>query len=248
MRYFLEIAYRGTAYNGWQVQDNTDKTVQGFLNRALKNTLRHEVETVAGGRTDAGVHCKRQFVHFDVPDVLDSNAFLYKVNRCLPEDIYVSDLLAVQPTAHARFDAVSRSYEYHISLAKNPFLEGLAVRYWFPLDIDLMNETAAKLFQYNDFEAFSRTHTDVKTFLCDIYRAEWIRQGNDLVFYIRANRFLRGMVRTIVGTLLEVGRGKLSTEDFEAIIQSKKRTSAGKSAPPQGLFLTDVSYPTAVFV
>ncbi|MFY7789047.1 MAG: tRNA pseudouridine(38-40) synthase TruA [Thermoflexibacteraceae bacterium] len=248
MRYFLDIAYRGTAYNGWQVQENTTQTVQGFLNRALRNTLREETETVAGGRTDAGVHCKRQFVHFDTAYTLDRNAFLYKLNRCLPEDIYVSDVLPVQPTAHARFDALSRSYEYHISLEKNPFLEGLAVRYWFPLDIDLMNETAAKLFLYNDFEAFSKTHTDVKTFLCDIYRAEWIRQGNDLVFYIRANRFLRGMVRTLVGTLLEVGRGKLTTEGFEAIIQSKKRTAAGKSAPPQGLFLTDVSYPTTVFL
>jgi tRNA pseudouridine38-40 synthase len=247
MRYFIEIAYKGTNYAGWQEQQNAQNTVQGLLNRALTHTLRQPVESLAGGRTDAGVHCRSQFVHFDSEKIADTAHFLFKVNRCLPDDIWVSKIWEVAAEAHARFDALSRSYEYHISLEKNPFAEGLMLRYWQRLDVEAMNEAAKLLFQYTDFECFSKVKTDVKNFDCHIYRAEWVQQGHELIFYIRANRFLRGMVRAIVGTLLEVGRGKATKADFEQVILSKRRTAAGRNVPPQGLFLTEVAYPKEIF-
>jgi tRNA pseudouridine38-40 synthase len=247
MRYFLEIAYRGTLYAGWQVQKNAKNTVQGLLHQALGYVLGQETETTAGGRTDAGVHCKSQFVHFDSEIVIDKEKFLFKLNRCLPEDIWVSKLWQVKNTSHARFDALSRSYEYHISLEKNPFAQGLMLRYWQKLDITAMNEAANILLQHTDFECFSKVNTDVKTFQCQIYKAVWEQEANNLVFYITANRFLRGMVRAIVGTLLDVGRCKTSLADFEQIILSKKRTAAGRNVPPDGLFLVAVRYPEVVY-
>lgn len=278
MRYFAEISYRGTHYNGWQIQENTANTVQGFINKALGFLLHHEVETFAGGRTDAGVHCKSQFIHFETPIVLTETKFeitqeitsetitqtineitpnitiykhdfLHKLNRILPDDIYVKNIIEVKPTAHARFDATSRAYEYHISLEKNPFAEGLMLRHWHKLDVDLMNEAAKLLTQYTDFECFSKVKTDVKTFNCQIYRAEWIKNNDNtmLIFHIKANRFLRGMVRAIVGTLIDVGRGKTTQQDFENIILSKKRTQAGRNVSPQGLFLTEIAYPDVIF-
>jgi tRNA pseudouridine38-40 synthase len=274
MRYFAEISYRGTHYNGWQIQENTANTVQNLINKALGFLLRHEVETFAGGRTDAGVHCKSQFIHFETPIILTETKFeitqvipetinettlnitiykhdfLHKLNRILPDDIYVKNIIKVKPNAHARFDAISRAYEYHISLEKNPFAEGLMLRHWHKLDVHLMNEAAKLLTQYSDFECFSKVKTDVKTFNCNIYRAEWIKNddNNMLIFHIKANRFLRGMVRAIVGTLIDVGRGKTTQEGFENIILSKKRTQAGRNVSPQGLFLTEIAYPKTIFL
>ncbi len=248
MRYFLEIAYRGTNYAGWQVQINAENTVQGLLNKALGYLRRQATETIAGGRTDAGVHCRSQFVHFDSEEIANPQQFLFKLNRCLPDDIWVKQLRQVHPQTHARFDALSRSYEYHIGLEKNPFAEGLVLRYWQQLDVEAMNQAAKLLLQYTDFECFSKVHTDVKTFDCKIEQAEWQLQGKNLIFYIKANRFLRGMVRAIVGSLLDVGRGKTNQTDFENIILSKKRTSAGRNVSPAGLFLTEVAYPESIWV
>jgi tRNA pseudouridine38-40 synthase len=248
MKYFAEISYRGTQYNGWQIQQNTEQTVQGFINKALQLVLREDIETLAGGRTDAGVHCLSQFIEFESKEITDKEYFLYKINCILPEDIYLKDIFLVKPEAHARFDALSRSYAYHIGLEKNPFAEGLQLRYWHHLDIDLMNEAAKLLLIYQDFECFSKVKTDVKTFNCTIYRAEWKKEDKTLIFYIQANRFLRGMVRAIVGTLLDVGRKKITKQDFENIILSKKRTQAGRNVPPEGLFLTEIAYPKDIFL
>lgn len=242
MKYFLEIAYKGTRYHGWQLQENAH-SVQAELNQALKYTLRQEVETIGSGRTDTGVHCKQQFVHFEVEALTDIPKILYQLNKCLPEDIYVHQIREVHSEAHARFDALSRSYEYHITQVKDPFSLGLAYFYPQPLAIHAMNEAAKALFNYEDFEAFSKVKTDVKHFRCNIYRADWEVVGKHLIFHIKANRFLRGMVRTIVGTLLDVGRGQQPIESFEKIIQTKTRRQAGRAVPPQGLYLTAVEYP-----
>jgi tRNA pseudouridine38-40 synthase len=243
MRYFIEIAYRGTNYHGWQIQNNSPNTVQGLLNKALLYTLGHETDTIAGGRTDAGVHCKSQYLHFDTEKVIDKQVFLQKINRILPPDIHVKDILQVANDFHARFSALTRSYEYHICIGKNPFIEGLALLYWQQPTITLMNEAAKILLQHTDFECFSKVKTEVNNFNCTIHRAEWILNNQELVFYITANRFLRGMVRAIVGTLLDVGNKKTSLQEFENIILSKKRAAAGKNVAPEGLFLVEIAYP-----
>lgn len=246
MRFFIEIAYRGTNYNGWQIQTNTPNTVQGFLNKALLYVLGEETETLAGGRTDAGVHCKSQYAHFDTEKEIVAQHFLHKINRILPDDIFVKDIKIVPLDFHARFSALNRSYEYYLNLEKNPFAEGLMLRYWHKLDVEYMNEACKILLQHTDFECFSKTKTDVNNFNCTITRAEWIAEGTNLIFHVTANRFLRGMVRATVGTLLEVGRRKISLQDFENIILSKKRTEAGRNVPPQGLFLVNVGYPEGI--
>jgi len=240
-RYFLELAYNGTHYHGWQIQANAH-TVQAELNRALEVLLRHSVDTLGSGRTDTGVHATQQFVHLDTAAHLPGS-FLHSLNALLPTDISANGLFAVAQHAHARFDAVSRSYEYRICHEKNPFLQKMCYRYRTRPDIARMNEAARLLLHYTDFECFSKVKTDVSNFRCTITEAFWRYEGAMLVFHITANRFLRGMVRAIVGTLLEVGEGKMTPETFENVILSKDRQQAGCAVPPEGLFLTRVAYP-----
>lgn len=251
MRYFLEIAYNGKAYHGWQVQPNAI-SVQEVLERSLTLYLRQEVVVVAAGRTDTGVHAKQMWVHFDILANLDldcpNSNFIYRLNKLLPLDIVAFQCLKVPQTAHARFDAVSRSYEYHIDLYKNPFSQGAAYLFTQFLDIDQMNQASEVLLEHSDFKCFSKSKTDVKTYNCDIKKAYWIKEGDSrLVFYITANRFLRNMVRAIVGTLIEIGLGKFPVSHIHTVIESKDRSVAGYSVPAHGLYLTEVSYLDAIF-
>ncbi|MTG98127.1 tRNA pseudouridine(38-40) synthase TruA [Myroides sp. BIT-d1] len=243
MRYFLEFSYNGTHYHGWQLQPNA-KTVQETLTRAISTLLRTPIELIGAGRTDAGVHAKQMFAHFDYEADFDKNSLIQKMNSFLPEDIVVYNIHPVDDQAHARFDATARTYEYHIHLYKDAFCNSQSFYHFKPLNVDLMNEAAKVLFEYEDFECFSKTHTDVFTFNCTIYQAEWkLIDHNRLVFTISANRFLRNMVRAIVGTMVNVGLEKITVNDVRKIIESKNRGQAGFSVPGKGLFLTKVSYP-----
>lgn len=242
MRYFIELSYNGKAYHGWQVQPNAS-SVQERLNGALSTLLRNEINIVGAGRTDAGVHAEQMFAHFDIDQDVDTHELTQRLNAFLPEDIVVYRVVEVGPESHARFDAISRSYEYRIWLGRNPFnAQSTWQLYNQELDIERMNEAAKVLKEFKDFQCFSKSKTDVKTYNCHITRAEWKLQGNSLTFYISADRFLRNMVRAIVGTLIDVGSGKLTKEDVIDIIKSKDRSRAGFSVPAQGLFLTEVVY------
>lgn len=242
MRYFLELAYHGKHYHGWQVQPDAI-SVQEKISTAMSTIMREPITIVGAGRTDAGVHASQMFAHFDTEKLLDEN-FTYKLNAILPNDIVIYRTLPVADDAHARFDATSRSYEYKIQLGRNPFsLDTTWQLHHTNIDIAAMNEAAKVLYDYRDFECFSKVKTDVNTFFCEISHAEWRLDGQELTFYISANRFLRNMVRAIVGTLLEVGLGKKTRSDFIAVIESKNRGKAGVSVPAKGLFLTNVAYP-----
>jgi tRNA pseudouridine38-40 synthase len=245
LRYFIQLAYRGTRYHGWQVQPNAP-SVQGELNRALQTLLRHPVETVGSGRTDAGVHATRQFAHLDTPVALHPDRHLYPLNALLPPDISVQRLFPVGDSTHARYDALSRSYQYRISRHKDPFRHGLSYFYHRTPDLARMNQAAARLPLHTDFQSFSKVQTDVNHFRCTLTQAYWEEDGEGLTFHVTANRFLRGMVRALVGTLLEVGEGRLSVDGLEEVIGSRDRNRAGRSVPPEGLFLTDVTYPFPV--
>lgn len=245
-RYFIELAFDGGAYHGWQIQSNA-LTVQELLDRALSTLLRQHIATVGCGRTDTGVHAKQLFAHFDWEGVVFPMAehdFLHRLNALLPHDIAAKRLIAVTPGAHARFDAVKRSYEYHAHLHKNPFLHNRSWLLRDKPDVSAMNEAAAILNQYEDFSCFSKSNTQVHTNNCRIIHAEW-RWIDDsrLVFHISANRFLRNMVRAIVGTLMEIGRGEYTPEHMHTVIRSKDRSAAGTSVPACGLYLTRVEYP-----
>ena len=241
MRYFLEISYNGKNYHGWQIQPNAS-SVQETLERCLSLLLHEEISLTGAGRTDTGVHARQLFAHFDTDKLLDNN-LITKLNRFLPPDIAIHQLLKVSDDAHARFDATFRKYQYYISTQKNPFVQESAWQLIASLDVEKMNEAAKILFQHTDFTSFSKLHTDVKTNNCVIYEAHWVEEPNGLLcFHIKADRFLRNMVRAIVGTLVEVGRGKLSIDDFNQIIVAKNRQKAGASVPPQGLFLVEVGY------
>lgn len=242
MRYLLELSYVGTNYHGWQVQPNAN-TAQAEVNKALSTILREEIETVGSGRTDAGVHAKQQFVHFDVDQEL-SDALVSKLNSLAPFDIAFHSIRQVEDDFSARFTAKTRAYRYKIEPTKNAFKKGQYYRFHKKLDLDAMNKAASIMFDYIDFECFSKVHTDVYTFNCDVSEAKWTRAANgELVFYIKANRFLRGMVRSIVGTLLEVGLGNMSSQDFREVLEGKDRSKAGRSVPAEGLFLVEVNYP-----
>jgi tRNA pseudouridine38-40 synthase len=247
MRYFLYLAYHGSNYHGWQKQPNA-LGVQQVLEDKISIVLQQPIELVGSGRTDTGVHASEQVAHFDVENALDEQQFIYKLNKLLPADIAAYELRAVADVAHARFDAIARSYEYRINRTKNPFIQGLSYHYTLELHIQMMNEAAAKLKLHKDFESFSRVKTDVHTFNCDIFEAVWEEAGDFLIFHVTANRFLRGMVRALVGTLLEVGSDKMSPDEFEKIIVAKDRQKAGRAVPPQGLFLTKVDYPEELFI
>lgn len=248
-RYFIYLAYDGTAYHGWQRQPN-GLSVQERIEEALSLLLRRETAITGAGRTDAGVHARLMVAHADLPTLLPTpEEWVHRLNRLLPSDIVIYRICPVRVDAHSRFDALSRTYHYYIACRKDPF-QG---RYrWVMdgkrLDIDRMNEAASHLLRYTDFTSFSKLHTDVKTNNCRITRAGWSLTGNDLVFEITADRFLRNMVRAIVGTLVDVGRGKLSVADFCAIIEARDRCKAGTSAPGNALFLTDITYPEELFL
>jgi len=247
VRYFIEIAYNGTLYCGWQKQPNS-LSVQEVLEEAMSVFLRTPITVFAAGRTDAGVHAKQLFAHFDFPELSAISETIYRINALLPNDISVTSIKKVTDEAHARFNATARSYEYQIQLFKNPFTTTLAHQIHKKPNIPLMNKAAIMLLGRQDFECFSRSNTQVNTFFCDITKAHWELQGSTLLFYITADRFLRNMVRAIVGTLLDVGFEKTSLEELSVIIDSKDRSRAGSSAPAKGLYLTKVSYPQDIFI
>jgi len=241
MRYFIELSYQGTNYCGWQNQPNAT-SVQSVIENALSVLLREKTEVVGAGRTDAGVHASYYVAHFDCQNKIDCEKLVYRLNGFLPHDIAIKKIIEVKPDAHARFDATYRTYHYQISQVKNPFVREFAFYYHFPLDVGKMNEAAALLFNYSDFTSFSKLHTDAKTNICKIYEALWSKQNDLFIFNIKADRFLRNMVRAIVGTLMDVGMNKISIEDFKQIIENKNRCDAGISVPAKGLFLVDIGY------
>jgi len=245
LRYFVQFSYNGKAYHGWQNQPNA-VSVQQVLEKAFSTVLRTKIALVGAGRTDAGVHAKQMFAHFEVEGLKDNSDLVYKLNAFLPDDIAVQEIIAVQSEAHARFDATERTYEYWITQHKNPFYIDASYFVKHPLDVVKMNEAAALLLVSNDFECFSKSNTDVYTYLCDVKTALWEQKGENLVFTITANRFLRNMVRAIVGTLLDVGTGKSTVADVKSIINSKDRRNAGYSVPAKGLYLTRIIYPDTI--
>lgn len=247
VRYFIDLAYRGTRYHGWQIQPNA-LTVQEVLEESLALILRKETGVTASGRTDTGVHAKTQVVHLDVDTPLQMRVHGHKLNGVLPEDIATKSIRPVAEEAHARFTAVSRSYEYHITRHKDPFAKDLSYFYNRELDVGRMNEGAKYLLGQQDFCCFSKARTDVHTYICKITRAEWLEVNGSLVFYVSANRFLRGMVRAIVGTLLEVGSGKMEPAGIKEVIASGDRGRAGRAVPPGGLYLTEVGYPDDIYL
>jgi len=242
LRYFIHLAYNGTPYHGWQIQPNAT-SVQETLNKAFSVLLQSDINLMGAGHTDTGVHAKEMYAHFDFEASIDIPNLVHKLNSFLPKDIVIYNIIPVHDDAHTRFDATKRTYEYHIHQFKNPFVDELSWYFHQPLDIDLMNEAAKLLFNYTDFECFSKVNTDVNTFDCTIFEADWKRGENDqLVFTISANRFLRNMVRSIVGTLVNIGLYKITIEDFAQIIESKSRDKAGFSVPAHGLYLTQITY------
>jgi len=235
------LSYKGTNYHGWQIQPDAS-SVQEEITKALATILQEKILLVGAGRTDAGVHASQMFAHVDTVKKL-SNNYVHKLNAILPNDIVIKSIKEVSDETHARFDAVSRTYEYRILLGRDPFLlETSWQLHQKNLQIEKMNEAANLLFKYEDFESFSKVKTDVNTFNCSIMKAVWTLEDKHLICHIKANRFLRNMVRAIVGTLIEVGLGKKTVEDFRKIIESKKRSEAGLSVPAKGLFLTEVCY------
>lgn len=247
-RYFIEVAYKGTAYHGFQKQQNAI-TVQSEVEKALLILYKQNIGLTGSSRTDSGVHALQNFFHFDTDILIDDRKMIYQLNSLLTNDIAVNNIVEVNASAHCRFNALSRSYEYHICQTKHPFLVDRSFYYPYQIDIDLMNEAASILFCYQDFTSFSKRNTQVKTFRCDIAIAEWkwVNKKDELVFYVTANRFLRGMVRGLVGTMLKVGRGMISPRDFKKIIEIKDCRKADFSVPPQGLFLTQVIYSETIW-
>lgn len=243
-RYFIELAYNGQNYNGWQIQENAP-SVQQAINEAISTVVQQEVNIVGCGRTDTGVHARQFFAHVDLninPQELDLEKIVKKLNGILAWDISILKIFPVSSALHARFSAIKRTYEYKISSRKDPFEHNYAYYHPYILDIEKMNSAASLLLDYTDFTSFSKLHTQTKTNNCKIEEAKWSKNDHILVFRISADRFLRNMVRAIVGTLIDVGRGKISIEDFKLIIDSKNRSSAGFSVPANGLFLTEVIY------
>ncbi|TWP29298.1 tRNA pseudouridine(38-40) synthase TruA [Apibacter muscae] len=246
MRYFIEFSYDGTNYFGYQKQPN-QITVQEVLEDRLSKILRTEIKTVGAGRTDTGVHASKMFAHFDYADDL-TEKFIDKMNSFLPQDILIKKFIKVAENAHARFDAVKRTYKYSITTTKNPFKREFHAQYLnYNLDLIKMNNAAKILFKYLDFTSFSKLHADNKTNDCVVKQAKWEEKNDEFIFTISANRFLRNMVRAIVGTLIDVGRGKISEQEFELIIQKKNRSFASTSAPAKGLILIDIEYPPEIF-
>ncbi|MCR5013850.1 MAG: tRNA pseudouridine(38-40) synthase TruA [Bacteroidales bacterium] len=242
-RYFIHLAYNGSRYNGWQVQPDT-LTVQAELERCLSLKLRDDIHVTGCGRTDTGVHARNFYAHFDVEnEIADANELAYRLNMFLPKDIVVYRIWEVPAEAHARFDALARTYHYYITRRKNPFHLDDAYLLTANLDVALMQQAADTLFDYTDFTSFSKLHTQVKTNNCKIMEARWFEQDGLLVFHVKADRFLRNMVRAIVGTMLDVGTGRITLQGFRDVIEKKDRCSAGESVPAHALFLEAVDYP-----
>ena len=241
MRYFIKLAYNGTHYHGWQCQPNAS-SVQETLNKAVSVILNSEINLMGAGRTDTGVHATEMYAHFDFEKPFDLKSIVHKLNSYLPKDIVVYAVIPVPDEAHARFDATKRTYEYHINTFKDAFLQDGSWYFHKKLDLDSMNEASKLLFNHTDFQCFSKVNTDVNTFDCTIFEAYWQQKDNQIVFTISANRFLRNMVRAIVGTLINVGLHKISLDDFNEIIKSKNREKAGFSVPAHGLYLTKIEY------
>jgi tRNA pseudouridine38-40 synthase len=241
-RYFIYFSYNGSRYHGWQIQPNA-LSVQEELTKGINLLLREEIALTGAGRTDTGVHASYMTAHFDTNNpIRDTDSLIYKLNSLLPYDIAIKKIEEVALDFHARFNAKSRTYNYYLTTQKNPFLKESAAYINFPLDFIKMNEASQILFEFTDFTSFSKLHTDTKTNNCKIMKAVWQKENDYWVFTIQADRFLRNMVRAIVGTLIEVGRGKLTVEEFRKIIEKKDRCAAGTSAPAQGLFLVNVEY------
>jgi tRNA pseudouridine38-40 synthase len=241
-RYFIHLAYRGSAYCGWQEQPG-DQTVQGTLHDALAKLLRAKFETVGCGRTDTGVHASSFFAHFDADFTFDIEKTAKKLNAMLPADIAVYSIFPVATDMHARFSATQRSYTYHLHTQKDPFSEGLSVFTPYQLNVDLMNEGAQILLQTCDFASFCKAGGNQYTTFCTLTACKWLAHSKGFTFEISADRFLRNMVRSIVGTMVDLGRGKIDLQTFKAIVDAKDRTAAGTSVAAHGLFLTDVRYP-----
>ena len=256
MRYFITFSYDGARYHGWQIQPNAI-TVQGELERALSLVLRQEVQTVGAGRTDTGVHARMMVAHFDLPQTLEPRALTeddferqmaYRLNKILPRDIAVVRVDRVCDDAHARYSALSRTYYYYVHTRKDPFLHHCSCEMHYGMDFTLMQEAADALLEYKDFAAFCKSHADVKTTLCDLTVARWVQMSEtEWRFEIKANRFLRNMVRAVVGTLIEVGRGRMSLADFRSVVEGGRRTQAGESMPAHALYLEHIEYPGELF-
>ncbi|WP_308993518.1 tRNA pseudouridine(38-40) synthase TruA [Mariniflexile litorale] len=245
MRYFIELSYNGTAYYGWQKQPKAI-SVQEVVEKGLSLLLKVKVSIMAAGRTDTGVHAQQMFAHFDVDVAFSETDLVYKLNAFLPKDVAIHTIFKVKDDAHARFNALSRTYLYRISLRKNVFNFDNAYYVKQTLDIEKMKEASKILLQYKDFQCFSKVNTDVKTYNCNIMQAEWFFENDELHFVIKADRFLRNMVRAIVGTMIEIGLGKLQIEDLHTIINSKNRSEAGFSVPAHALYLTTIEYPNDI--
>ena len=246
MRYFIELAYKGTNFHGWQIQPDAI-SIQEVIEKSLSLKLQENISITGAGRTDTGGHASFFIAHFDFNKDFDIEKTIHGLNNLLGKDIAIFKIYKVKSEAHARFDAVSRTYEYRISSVKNPFIKDTSTFFNKPLDIDLMNRAAKYLFDYTDFTSFSKLHTDTKTNNCTITEAYWKQTDELLIFTITADRFLRNMVRAIVGTLLDVGQEKISLSNFASIIELKNREKAGKSAPAEGLFLTQIKYLNSVY-
>jgi tRNA pseudouridine38-40 synthase len=245
LRFFIELSYNGKAYHGWQNQPNAI-SVQEVLEKALSILLKNTIALMGAGRTDAGVHASQMFAHFDFEETIDYKDLVYKLNSFLPKDIAVVDVFEVNSETHTRFDALSRTYNYKISTLKNVFDYDFAYQVQLPLDIEAMNQACKILLEYKDFQCFSKSNTDVKTYNCDIKEAFWTENSGKLRFTITADRFLRNMVRAIVGTMVNIGLGKLKPDDLHKIIASKDRSEAGFSAPAHGLYLVKIVYPDTI--
>jgi len=250
MRYFLQLSYNGLAYHGWQIQPN-GTTVQEVLNDRLSRLLRKEIMVTGCGRTDAGVHARDFYAHFDFPEEWDTaqcHQIAHRLNRFLPRDIAIHKVIPVIHDAHARFSAISRRYHYILSLHKDPFLDQFAWLFPVKLDLEAMQSAARVLLEYKDFGCFSKVDTDAHGSICNLMEISWIQQYNLLIFDIKANRFLRNMVRAIVGTLLDIGRNRYDEEKLREILASGSRSEAGESVPAHGLYLVEVCYPEDIFM
>lgn len=246
-RYFVELKFKGTKYAGWQRQKNS-LTVQELVDKAISTILKSEILTTGCGRTDSGVHARYFVAHFDYINEIDKKNFIYKVNAILPEDIAILNIYKVQDNAHARYSAISRTYEYIITKKKDPFEIDTALFFPHELNLNLMNNACELLKKYEDFSSFAKLHSNTKTNICKIFNAFWLENNEKIIFKITANRFLRNMVRAIVGTMLEIGQEKINLNEFVKIIESNDRSKAGKSVDAKGLFLIDVNYPQNIFL
>lgn len=240
-RYFIEVAYNGKNYAGFQIQYNAH-TVQSEVEKALETFFKQKFNLTGSSRTDTGVHALQNFFHFDTGVEINQKS-IYNINAILPPDIAIKNITPVPAEAHCRFDATHRFYKYYIYQFKNPFIDDRAYYFPFTLDFELLKQAAAIIPYYKDFTSFSKRNTQVKTFNCQIIQSEWIKEGDGWVYHVKANRFLRGMVRGLVGTMLQVGRGKMNLEDFKALIEAKDCTKADFAVPGHGLFLVEVGYP-----